>query len=418
MYISYYGLTEPLLHSQGLPYIKGLSKAGVHFDILSFEKPHLVTPDAVDAIQQKLSLYNIGWRRFTYHKRPRFLATLFDVIQGFCFLLRYIPEKKIHIVHARSAIPAIMSYLPARLWRRKFIFDVRGLMAEEYADAGTLKRSSWLFKVLNRVEKTLIARADGIIVLTEKIAGAFRNGYIAAAKKPRITQIIPCCADLEKYTPQTPDTFLRDTLGISGWPVFIYVGSLGSWYALDEMLDFFLAAQRRWRDAQLLIITQSDRAMVKNRLSSKGVSEKKTVIMAVDHEAIQRYIALAHVGLLFYKPAFSRCATSPTKLAEYLGCGLPVVVTEGVGDTSELVEREKIGTVLKDVTVSGYQRAVDEIERLLSGNHRETVARCRSAAERYFDIQTGIMLYRKVYGALTDLQEDTGEGAVRESAYV
>lgn len=38
----------------------------------------------------------------------------------------------------------------------------------------------------------------------------------------------------------------------------------------------------------------------------------------------------------------------PTKFAEYVMCGLPVLITEGLGDLSELVQRKKLGIVMKD----------------------------------------------------------------------
>ena len=37
---------------------------------------------------------------------------------------------------------------------------------------------------------------------------------------------------------------------------------------------------------------------------------------------------------------------APTKFAEYLLCGLPVVMTAGIGDFSQLAKKENLGIVL------------------------------------------------------------------------
>jgi hypothetical protein len=47
LYISYNGMLDPLGQSQVIPYLKELSRAGVQFTLLSFERPHAFTPAGV-----------------------------------------------------------------------------------------------------------------------------------------------------------------------------------------------------------------------------------------------------------------------------------------------------------------------------------------------------------------------------------
>ena len=46
------------------------------------------------------------------------------------------------------------------------------------------------------------------------------------------------------------------------------------------------------------------------------------------------------------RPAYSQLACAPTKLAEYLGCGVPALVNPGIGDVVEIVEADRTGIVL------------------------------------------------------------------------
>ena len=82
LYISYNGMLDPLGQSQVIPYLKELSRAGVEFTLLSFERPHAFTRDGAEtsaALQRDLAASGIDWHWLRYHKTPSLPATLFAV---------------------------------------------------------------------------------------------------------------------------------------------------------------------------------------------------------------------------------------------------------------------------------------------------------------------------------------------------
>lgn len=83
------------------------------------------------------------------------------------------------------------------------------------------------------------------------------------------------------------------------------------------------------------------------------------------------------------------------KLAEYLACGLPVIINAGVGDSDEFVADQKLGAVVNGFNETEYRRALLEIEDLASA---ETRNRARQAAERFFDVRrVGVERYARLY---------------------
>src|ERR1700688_4205963 len=145
LYISYNGMLDPLGQSQVIPYLKELGNAGVQFTLLSFERPQAFTPDGVEmcaALQRELANNGIDWHWLRYHKKPSLPATAYDVWAGARLGDRLVRNKQIEMVHARSHIPAAIAVRLKRRWGVKMIFDVRGLMAEEYADAGHWRQDS------------------------------------------------------------------------------------------------------------------------------------------------------------------------------------------------------------------------------------------------------------------------------------
>ena len=93
LFISYNGMLEPLGQTQVLPYLHELSKRGVKFTLLSFEKPAAFTPEGqreCEALKRELSEQGIEWHWLRYHQRPSLPATIFDVQAGIRYASRLV----------------------------------------------------------------------------------------------------------------------------------------------------------------------------------------------------------------------------------------------------------------------------------------------------------------------------------------
>lgn len=63
------------------------------------------------------------------------------------------------------------------LTRVPFLFDLRGFLAEEYVDSHVWPADSLLFQTTKRVERRLVARAAGVVVLTHRAARLLSEWY-------------------------------------------------------------------------------------------------------------------------------------------------------------------------------------------------------------------------------------------------
>jgi glycosyltransferase involved in cell wall biosynthesis len=105
------------------------------------------------------------------------------------------------------------------------------------------------------------------------------------------------------------------------------------------------------------------------------------------------------LGLFFIRRCFSKIGSAATKLGEFLACGVPVVINNGIGDSGEIVHNERVGLVLEEPVTTELDRRCSELEILLADP--ATPARCRRVAEKYFDLAEGIRTYDAVYRQLT-----------------
>ena len=378
-YVSYDGALEPLGRSQVVPYVVGLAAAGLPMTLVSFEKPaDFGTPsapsEAARGLAAELTAAGVRWRPLRYHKRPTLPATLWDIGAGIVTLARLRVGGGLRAVHARGYVAGLMAWLLKKTMGTRFVFDMRGFWPEERVDGGLWRADSRIYRVVKRLERRFLRDADRIVVLTDRARLELRRRGV----RPPVT-VVPTCVDLDRFRPasQPPSE-----------PTFVYAGSLGTVYPLDAMLAFVRRVRARAPRASLRIVSRAEPDLVRGAMKSAGLDEGAVTLEAAEHATIPAVLGRASVGLAFYRPGSSRQATCPTKVGEYLACGLPVVVTAGVGDMDTLIAEHRAGVVIDAFTDAAYERALDELEKLLL--EPDLAARCRGLAERHFSLRTGV----------------------------
>src|ERR1043166_5226547 len=400
LYISYNGMLQPLGQSQVIPYLKGLAASGYEFTLLSFECEEAYSESGRELcakLKQQLAQANIDWHWLRYHQRPSLPATAYDVWAGIRFGKDLARSRSFAAVHARSHIPATMALQLKKHTNTKMIFDIRGLLADEYVDAGHWRKGSMAYRLTKKAEAAAMLHADGVVTLTERIWPIIQewNG-LRGRKVPH--EVIACCADLEKFSfSAEARAERRRTLGLEDRFVVIYSGSIDGWYLTEEMADFFATLLREKSNALLLWLTQSKHERIRALMRSRGIEVQDYKIVSSSPQDVPAYLAAGDAGLAFIKACFSKLASSPTKYAEYLGCGLPLIINAGVGDSDALVTEHRAGVLINDFAEDDYLKAIKQLTPLLDQpeNARQ---RMRRVAEQLFDLQSvGVAGYARLY---------------------
>ena len=401
LYLCYFGLREPLVQTQVLPYLRQLAAAGIRVHLLTFE-PRLRenwSEDGKTKQRERLAAGGISWYCLPYHKSPSVPATGYDIVAGARFAVRLARREGLDVLHARAHIPMAMALLAAkRLPGVRIIFDIRGLMAEEYADAGVWREGSHAFRAVKKLERNGLRRADGIVVLTRRMRDWLVDAGLAAAEK---IEVIPCCVDPLHYQLGEEPGKVEKAATNDAEARFevVYAGSVTGLYMLEEMGRFFLEIRARRADAFFRVLTMSSSEQAASVLRRAGLSDEDFQVTGVPAAEVPAFLGRARLGVSFRKPTFSQIAASPTKISEYLAAGLPVVTTHGIGDTDHLVEGERIGIVVRGFDPGALSRAADET--LALADESDIAARCRETAQRHFDlVDIGGVRYLNVYRLL------------------
>ncbi|MDD5438628.1 MAG: glycosyltransferase [Candidatus Omnitrophica bacterium] len=389
LYITNLGLLDNLAATQIVPYLQGIAGSGITVFILSYEKRAKTNDQkAVLELRQRLTNHGITWRALPYHNR---WGNILDVLTGWYIVLGIVIRQKIDVIHVRSSIPLFIGWPLAKVTARKLIYDRRGTLAGDFVDDVNIKNLfsvGWMSRVLDRLDRFFIRRADATVVLTETMRERLLRELGIEV------ETIPCCVDLKRFGNPTAKAMF------GGRFVVAYLGSLGTSYGLDEMADFFKEVRRERPDALFLIISHTDRGFIIPVLEKKNLRfEQDYVIMEATPDRVPALLAEADVSLMFYKRRWSDAGTSPVKFAESLAAGVPVAVNAGLGDTDELIKARRIGVSIRQFSGEAYRSAIGELKVLL-GDAAGLDERCRATARDLFSLDKGIQKYITVYKSI------------------
>ncbi|MDO3642236.1 glycosyltransferase [Mucilaginibacter sp. L3T2-6] len=402
LYLSYDGMTDPLGQSQVIPYLSGLSKSGFSFTILSFEKKYRYKKNGSN-IKTILDAAGIYWHPLIYTKSPPVLSTLYDYLRMIRTAINLHRKLNYKLVHCRSYIPALVGMALNRKYKLPFIFDMRGFWADERVDGGLWNLNNPVFKSIylffKKKELVFINRSAAIVSLTEagkKDILAWKGVKIKADK----ISVIPCCVDTKLFDRDKirPDEVQRMRQMINVDPealVIGYLGSIGTWYLLDEMLQFFSLLKRSIPATKFLMVTHDDAGYITEKARLHQVGTDDLIIISAERQEVPLMISLFSYGLFFIKSSYSKTASSPTKQGELMAMGVPAICNDGIGDSSSVVERYRSGLV---VNLPNFDSCIQQLVSGIRFNEKDI----RKGALDYFSLDKGVNEYREIYVRITN----------------
>ncbi len=399
LYLSYDGMTDPLGQSQVIPYLAGLSAKGHEITLLSFEKPGPFERNG-SHIAGILREAGIEWVHIKYHKSPPVLSAMYDTRAMYRRAADLASTGRYSIVHCRSYLPAMAGLRLKRRFGLRFLFDMRGFWADERVDGKTWNLSNPVYRTVYRYfkkkEKTLLREADHIVSLTHAGEKAIRQWFPGSHLD---ISVIPCCCDLSLFDPASVPASkreaLRTKLGIGPAPVLSYLGALGTFYMLDEMLEFFREFRDAFPGAKFLFVTLHDRDDILAHARKQGIPEEDLVITAAARTEVPALLSLSQFSIFFITPLFSKSASSPTKQAEVMAMGIPVICNGNVGDTESIVSGNRCGAVVSKFNTEDYRAAIAALQAT-----GFDPAEIRATAWREFSLDKGVDTYHRIYDSL------------------
>jgi len=382
LYISLDGIMEPLGLSQVFKYLEKLSHNN-QINLITFEKKQdLKNKNKYNLMKNECSRNNIAW--YTRQHRSG-LGQIFNILTLVSLPIYILCIKQISLIHIRSYMPGICIPIISIIFRFKLIFDIRGFWVNEKHDRLNWSKHSYKYRFFKWLEKYLFNKADAVITLTN----ASKNIIAHEFKKSDSTiHVIPTCVDCDEFS-NSKIFQSTDTIKIG------YLGSTDTAYDFKTFCNLVnQLSNHNGRNIELKVFTKDNKEIIKNILIEKNINISNFEVKFLERKDLPMELAEISVLGFYLKENFSVQASMPTKIAEALACGIPIICNAFNQDIKELIEKHSIGLIYnfkKDFDKNDYKNLLEMLADKNLSN------RCISVAKNYFSLDKGSLKYNKLY---------------------
>jgi len=308
-------------------------------------------------------------------------------------------QKHFSLIHCRSYVPSLIGLGFKKKYHVKFIFDMRGFWADERVDGNLWDLNKfyfkWIYNYFKKKEKKFIQYADKIVSLTQNGKEEMLTWNILDLSIKKI-EVIPCAADYKVFDLVSPKKRKQAKLNLGLNPsqfVLSYIGSLGTWYMADEMLQFFSILKQKIPSAKFLFLTPDDKAIIIRKAKKYNLSENDFIIKFSNRKDIPKYAHASNFSIFFIKPAYSKKSSSPTKMGELMAMGIPLICNSNVGDVALIMNKVNAGFCLDKLALPSFKEIIPKLKSW----QENTPENIRENSKQFYDLQNGLNLYIDIY---------------------
>ncbi len=390
--LTYWSWNEALIQTYTLPYLRIMLKVlppGSTIHLVTLEKGEFVLGARI--VESGIMVHAFRYRPFGVRGMSMLAGLVWRSVQ----LVR---RFKVDTVHAWCTPAGMIGYLVSMLTGRPLVIDSYEPHAEAMVENGTWSRSGIAFRTLFLFERLQTRRARSVIAAVPGMRDYALRTY---GHVPDDFHVKPACVDLAQFGPDDiKRAELVERYGLNGKLVVVYAGKFGGIYWDQEVFDLLRVARDHWgHRLHVLLLTGQPEDELVGYMAQAGLPRALFTILSVPHAEVPVHMGLGDVALTPVRPVPTKRYCTPIKDGEYWALGLPVVITPGISDDSEIIRTHGIGSVIEGDTPEAYERAIQEVDDLLKRfTRQELYDRIRPVAEKYRHFRVAESVYLKIYG--------------------
>jgi hypothetical protein len=227
---------------------------------------------------------------------------------------------------------------------KKVVYDGRGAIAAEWKEYNVVTDQRLVEKI-DAFEKEVILNSDYRISVSAKLIEFWKKMFQYVSDKHIV---IPCninsIFENIEISKNSISQIRNELYFNSDDFVFVYSGSLAGWQSFDLLKEFLRPILAKNDKCKVLFLSEFDKNIenlkkeFSNQVFSKHVSPYK----------VPYYLVACDYGLLIREQSITNKVASPVKFAEYLCCGLGIVISDNLGDYTNFVKQYKCGSLYSE----------------------------------------------------------------------
>jgi glycosyltransferase involved in cell wall biosynthesis len=298
-------------------------------------------------------------------------------------LFFYLLFKRTDIILANDLDTLLPAFLIARMKGKELVYDSH----EYFTEAEGLTNRPFPKKIWLSIEGFIFPKLQHVITVNETIAGIYRALYHVPV---HVVRNVPM---LRKEHVQAR----REEFGL---PIDKRIILLQGAYIDPDRGGMELAQSMEFLDGALLLIIGSGRDLenIKRVVAERKLNDRVKFIAKLPFAELQRYTAIADVGVSLDKPLHLNYAYSlPNKLFDYIHAGLPVLVSD-LPELRSVVDTYKIGKVVSRVEPREIASA---LHQMFESGELQTWRSNALKAAQMLNWQNEQEVIRQVYSSLS-----------------
>lgn len=247
------------------------------------------------------------------------------------------------VIIARNVIATTMAFkMRGRCSVEKVCFDGRGALAAEWNEYNVGVDPKWKASI-DAWERSAVNDSDYRIAVSNKLTAYWKTRYNYTGLQ---YVVIPCTLN-SGFTalPATAEsrTAGRAELGFDADDIVLaYSGSTAGWQSFSLLRNYLGALLGQHIRIKILFLSPEDPNITQLEKEYPGRVKRAWV----KHHAVPATLAACDYGILIREDSVTNEVASPTKFAEYLSAGLPVLASAHIGDYSAFIREHNCGTIL------------------------------------------------------------------------
>ena len=267
---------------------------------------------------------------------------------------------------------------------KRVCFDGRGAYAAEWEEYRLIDDDA-LIAQIRSLEQRAVCDTDFRLAVSAALVQHWRERYGYHGDEHTV---VPCTLGTHMGG-QQGSMIASERTGTPYGPtdvVLVYSGSTAGWQSFELLSTFLTDLMGVGSDVKVLFLSKPDpnNAILQDRFPVQ------VLVKWLAPEDVPRWLRACDHGIMLREETLTNKVASPTKFAEYLSAGLPVVISQNLGDFSTLVEEEHLGSVYRPGTGTLHLARTSDIER----------QRLSRFAARHFTKQGFTTAYHRLLAAL------------------
>jgi len=405
--ITNWSYRDALIQSYTLPYVRlikeNIPASGLIYLVTLEQESRKVNQANKERIKDELREQGIIWIDFNFSKfgNKAIVERIIQLIKLWLLCFR----RNITYIHSWCTPAGVTGYLLSVLTGRELILDSFEPHAEPSVETGTWKANSVAYKLLFYFEKKQAKRAKAIIAASGFIGEYAKDKWGIELKNYFIK---PALVDLEKFKDENKkNAEILKLYGLENKIICVYAGKLGGIYLEGEIFEFIKVCHDYWGDKfRFFMLTDTPRELIKEFCTKSYLDDHVVVSLFVDYKDLPNFLGVGDFALNPVKIVKSKRCCASIKDGEYWALGLPVAITNSVGDDVKIILDNDSGVVLDDLNKIAYLKAVEKIDSMLKNySMSELYKKIRPLAEKHRNYEIARKIYKTIYG-VTGINEN------------